>query len=283
MKSASGALIALLNSQQFLMADLLTITTIGGAIYRYTSADVDLSVGGNLFSASGVRFKRGTTRTVIGIEVDTLDLTLYASATDMLGALPILAALNNGGLDGAAVKLERVFMATFGDTSAGTVVLFAGRVAECQFGRTEARLSVKSDLEILNIKMPRNLYAPNCIHTLFDAGCGLSKGGFGVAGTTIAGGTKTVIPCSLIQAAGYFDQGTITFTSGANAGVTRNIKSYAVGSVTLNYPLSNAPGIGDAFTAWPGCDKTQATCAAKFGNLANFRGFPYIPTPETAL
>jgi hypothetical protein len=27
----------------------------------------------------------------------------------------------------------------------------------------------------------------------------------------------------------------------------------------------------------PGCDLRAATCAAKFGNLANFGGFPEIP------
>ena len=31
------------------------------------------------------------------------------------------------------------------------------------------------------------------------------------------------------------------------------------------------------FTAYPGCDKTQATCSSsKFSNLVNFEGFPYV-------
>ena len=34
---------------------------------------------------------------------------------------------------------------------------------------------------------------------------------------------------------------------------------------------------GDAFEAYPGCDHTLATCAAKFGNQLNYGGFPYIP------
>jgi hypothetical protein len=38
------------------------------------------------------------------------------------------------------------------------------------------------------------------------------------------------------------------------------------------------------FTAYPGCDKTQTTCASnKFSNLVNFEGFPYVPAPETAI
>ena len=265
------------------MADLLTLTTLGGVDYRYTSAGIDLSYGGNLYSSGDVQFVRNRTRTLIGIEVDTLSLTLQASASNLVGGIPVLQALHNGGMDGATVKLERVFMATWGDTSAGTVLLFQGVVAESEFGRTEARLTVKSALELLNIKMPRNLYTPNCIHTLFDSGCGLNKASFGVVGSISAGSTTRLLNCTLAQAAGWFDQGTITFTSGLNNGVSRNIQSYTSGQIVLNYPLSIAPGTGDGFTAYPGDDKTQSPCANKFNNIVSFRGFPYIPTNETAL
>jgi uncharacterized phage protein (TIGR02218 family) len=35
--------------------------------------------------------------------------------------------------------------------------------------------------------------------------------------------------------------------------------------------------IGDAFTVTAGCDKSFATCRARFANTDNFRGFPQIP------
>lgn len=285
MKSASTALIALLAGNQFVMADLLTLTTIGGSVYRYTSADIDLTVGANTFlsAACGVMFKRGRTRVVIGVEVDTLEVTFQASATGQLLGTSFLAAVHNGALDGARLKLERVFMPTWGDTSAGTLVLFSGRVAESSFSRTEARVTVKSDLELLNIKMPRNLYQPACVHTLFDSGCGLSKSGHAVTGIVLNSSTALVVNCNHGQAAGYFDRGVVSFTGGANAGVTRNVKSYTPGVLSLNYPLPHVPVYGDTISVYPGCDKKQATCSGKFGNVASFRGFPYIPTPETAL
>jgi uncharacterized phage protein (TIGR02218 family) len=40
---------------------------------------------------------------------------------------------------------------------------------------------------------------------------------------------------------------------------------------------------GDAFTIRAGCDKRLATCAAKFGNVANFRGFPHIPGADAVI
>ena len=78
--------------------------------------------------------------------------------------------------------------------------------------------------------------------------------------------------------------GQILFTSGANAGLLKAVKSYAGQFFTFNSPLPFVPNAGDLFTAYPGCDKTQATCSSsKFNNLVNFEGFPYVPAPETAI
>jgi uncharacterized phage protein (TIGR02218 family) len=61
------------------------------------------------------------------------------------------------------------------------------------------------------------------------------------------------------------------------------VKSVVVGaSLILMYPLPAAPATGDAFTVYAGCDHTPATCSARFANLANFRGFPYVPPPQIA-
>lgn len=285
MKSASSALTALLNSSQtFVMADLYTITLVGGFVVRYTDAGSDLTVGGNVFSSSGPIITRTRTRTVIGVEVDSLNLTLTAQSQHLLNGASWLAAIRAGALDGGRVLLERVFMPSWGDTSAGSLILFGGRVAGVELGRTEAKITVKSDLELLNIKMPRNLYQPSCPNALFDAGCGLAKSAWAVSGSVTTGGDKRVIGASALnQGGGWFDQGTIAFSSGVNAGVTRSVRAYVPGSVTLALPLVSPCSAGDAFTIYPGCDKTQATCSAKFSNLPNFRGFPFVPVPESVV
>lgn len=40
---------------------------------------------------------------------------------------------------------------------------------------------------------------------------------------------------------------------------------------------------GDDFTVRAGCDKRIETCAGRFANVANFRGFPHIPGQDTLL
>jgi len=41
--------------------------------------------------------------------------------------------------------------------------------------------------------------------------------------------------------------------------------------------------VGDQFQLLPGCDRTISTCGSVFNNAVHFGGFPYIPTPETAV
>jgi uncharacterized phage protein (TIGR02218 family) len=163
------------------------------------------------------------------------------------------------------------------------VLLFKGRLGNVdQIGRTTAKLTVNSDLVLLDIDMPRNVYQPTCLHALYDSGCTLVKNAFGTNGTAASGSTASVINWS--GASSVYQQGSITFTSGVNAGVTANVNSVAAGtSLTLGYPLQSPPAPADTFTVYQGCDHTPGTCQSKFNNLANFRGFPYVPPPQMAI
>ncbi len=283
MKTASANLIAMLNGagNALVMADCYTLTLLGGQVLRYTDFDLDLMLGGALYISSGIKFKRSRIRWIAGLEVDTLDLTLYANPTDTVNGVPFLRQVKGGILDGATIRLDRAYM-IIGSTVAEGLQLFSGRVAEVQTGRTEARLKVKSWLELLNVKMPRNQYQAGCGNTLFDGMCGLSKAALAVAGTVSGPSTATWFTSALAQAASWFDLGTVTFTSGANSGISRTVRAFAGGAFAFNLPWPNVPQLGDTFTAYPGCDKQLVTCTSKFANAPKFRGEPFIPIPETA-
>jgi uncharacterized phage protein (TIGR02218 family) len=53
-------------------------------------------------------------------------------------------------------------------------------------------------------------------------------------------------------------------------------------TLTLWQRAPSAVEAGDGFTVTAGCDKTLATCKAKFDNVANFRGFPHMPGNDRA-
>lgn len=283
MRTASANLLTMLNgsANALVMADCYTITLLGGQVLRYTDFDLDLTLNGSTYSSSGVKFKRSRVRLVSGLEVDTLDLTLYANPTDTVNGVAFLQQIKGGLLDGAVIRLDRAYM-YIGSVTAEGLQLFSGRVAEVQTGRTEARLKVKSWLELLNIKMPRNQYQAGCGNTLFDGMCGLSKAALAVAGTVSGASSGTWFPSALAQAAGYFDLGTVTFTNGTNIGISRTVRAFAGGAFAFNLPWPNVPLLGDTFTAYPGCDKQLVTCKTKFANGTKFRGEPFIPIPETA-
>ena len=94
------------------------------------------------------------------------------------------------------------------------------------------------------------------------------------------GVTASGIPWS--GASDAYAQGTLVFTTGANLAVSAGIRSAGAGLLTLAAPLRVVPAPGDTFTAYQGCDHTLATCGSKFNNTAHFRGFPFVPVPETA-
>jgi uncharacterized phage protein (TIGR02218 family) len=297
MKNASPALIALLNSQTFLMADLLTINLVSGGSLYYCNWEHDLVVNGNTYLSGDVQFTRTKSSCKIGVNVDSMTITLYAQPQNLMLGLPVMAQIKNGLLDSAQIKIDRVFMAAPGVTAAGSVSIFSGRLTTVTAGRSEATLTVANELVLLNVQLPRNMYQPSCLHTLFDddmlqqgqapTGCKLIKANFASATEVAAASSTTVFTASISGLnAPWFDNGYISFSGGANSGYVRTIKSGThVGSVwtfTLTSPLPFIPVGGDPFTAYPGCDHTQATCTGKFNNVVNFRGFPYVPVPETA-
>ena len=291
MKPASSALIAYLNAaraapdMQLLFADTFTFTLRSGLILAYTNVDVTFTYSGVAYLANSVLIDGLRYKASVGLEVDQQQITVSALATDTItGGAPFLQALRDGAFDGCEVERARVFFSDrIGGTAVGAVTLFKGRLGTVdQIGRTSAKLTVNSDLVLLDIDMPRNIYQPTCLHTLYDSGCSLIKNAFGTNGSVGAGSTAAVINWSGANA--NFQQGSITFTSGVNTGVNANVNAVAAGaSLTLGYPLQSTPAPGDAFTVYYGCDHTPGTCQSKFNNLANFRGFPYVPPPQMAV
>jgi len=296
MKPASLELLALLETRQFYVADLYTFTLAGGGVLRYCSGDQTVMANGFTYSAGGTTgpyFDRQDNKAKchwkIGVEVDTLVFDVLPGTATVLGE-PFLQAVHAGQFDGAEVVLERAFMPSYGDTSRGTIVYFVGRVAEIDAGRSIATFSVNSHLELLNLQLPRNLFQSGCVNNLGDAACGVSLASYGVAGsvTSVANAANSVSATTVGgQAAGYFQLGKIRFTSGGNAGLTRSIASYdqTNGALVFVSPFPVAPAQGDAFQIFPGCDKTYSGSngCPKFNNVARFKGFPFVPVPETAV
>lgn len=287
MKALTEQLQTLLASGCFIMADLFTITLIDNTIFRYTSLDVDLVWSGYPYSSSGLLIKRGSCSWKNDLSVDRMDLEIYPQdvAATFYQGKTFLSACRMGAFDGAVVRLDRAFLPVGTLTITGIVTLFIGRIGEITLDRTSAKMPVNSFLELLNVNMPRNIYEASCGRNLYDAGCGLIQATYTTAGTV--DGTPpdlNTVPVTVRKASNYYDNGVLTFTSGALTGLSVTVQSYPITAVNLFSPLPVLPANGDGITLSAGCDKTMAMCSSsKFNNLSHFRGFPFIPVVEAAV
>ncbi len=288
MKSTTSAVLAAIAAARgavdapLSFAECFTFTLATGTALTWTNVDEPVTYNGATFSSTGPLVQGLKYKASVGLEVDKQQITIAARPTDLISGAPALQAIRDGAFDGASVQRDRVFLTAIGGSAIGGVTLFHGRVSTVdQVGRTQAQITVASDLVILDYDMPRNLYSATCVHTLYDSGCGVIRGTYSASGTVGSGSSASLINTS--AAALGHAQGSLVFTSGVNANVKATVKSVVNGtSLTLMYPLPAPPGVGDAFNVAFGCDHTRGTCQAKFANLANFRGFPFIPPPQIA-
>lgn len=382
------------------MCDLYTFQLVDGTVFYVTTFDVPIFYQGHIFECTPL-VNRSKIRVQLGMQVATVEIDLQADPTMQVGVVPtpILTALNQGKFDAALVLIDRMYMPSVGDTSLGTIRRFAGTVGPVSnLGRSSANLTINGLTELLNLPLPGIVFQPGCSHTLFDAGCTLSKAAFTFTGTCGAGGNVISFPTSLnttsfpgplaaptntpalghvnppsgvnlpattyyvrqtyigaggeslpgpeasitcpantlltvasppsgagvtgwnsyvwvspgdeqlqndgaigigtnwqefptgitagiqvptTEQSGYFAQGQVKFTSGANAGESRMVIAWeiiaGVGWLTVVPGLPAAPANGDAISATAGCNKTQTTCQKKFNNLIHIKAFPYTP------
>lgn len=278
MKAATYALTNFLRSSAaFIFAELYTVTLVSGTVIRWTNGPASITYNGNTYTALGPLISRSRAKVTSKLEVSTMTVELKGAV--LIGSTPLPAAASNGTFDGARINVVKLVMPTYGDTSLGHVEVFTGRVSSVEPSYSAVRLTVKSELETLNVAWPRNLIQPGCTNTLYGPGCDVNRAAYQVSGFP-SSGTLNTVTAALGKPAGWFDLGVITFTSGALIGIQRTVKSWDGSTATLSLPLPVSP-VGCAFVIVPGCDKTKTTCSNKFQNLAHFRGCPFVPKPES--
>lgn len=284
---------ALLATSQFVYADCFTIIPVVGSPLRYTSVQRRMSivpigeVGRQIYTAdigiSGLRVKNN-----LGVEVDEQQIEIFYPDTPIYQAsLTWAQALLLGRLDGAKIRRDRYFAVDEFSPWMGGCPMFTGLVSNVdKAGRQSATVNVKSDLILLNINAPRDMWETNCKYILGSPGCGINIETLAVLGTVSTSPSRTVIPWTS-SAAGYA-QGKIHITNNDTVTRVRTIARADAANLYLAYPLDFTPPVGLEFTAYPGCPRTiDATYGCpRFWGAAwkdHFGGFPYVPVAETAI
>lgn len=152
----------------------------------------------------------------------------------------------------------------------GTVGAVSGEA-----GRFNAEL-VSRKAELAVDRMPRT--SPTCRARFCGPGCGLSAARFTheavlTASDPAAGQVSVVTSVADADLAG----GTLRWLEGPAAGLTCGIAEAAGGTLVLEDTVDPGTTPGLRVELREGCDRTLATCAARFGNAANFQGEPFLP------
>ena len=210
----------------------------------------------------------------LGLAVDSSELS-GALADDTLNEADLAA----GRYDAALVEL---WLADWTEPNL-RILLARGTLGEVSREGAAFTAELRGLSERLSQDSGR-LYTVTCSADLGDARCkiDLSDARFRGTGVVLALNATSAFRAGGLDVFldGWFTAGKLTFTSGANSGLSVEVKEHRkTGAVTLNLwqAMPEPVAVGDTFTATAGCDKRFQTCHDRFNNVVNFRGFPHIP------
>lgn len=280
MKNLSPALQSHLDDGTTTLSWCWRISRSDGVALGFTDHDRALAFDGTAFEPES-GFAASEIRAGSDLAVDAQDATGVLTS-DRITETDIL----DGRWDNAAVELWRV---NWADTSQ-RVLLRRGAVGQIRRGRMAFVAEVRSLAHVLGQTVGRTFQA-GCDARLGDARCSIDLEDAIYRGTGIVTDLlrdRAFMASGLSEFdAGWFTSGTLTWTSGANAGRITEVLAHGLDGSIATLTLLEAPvravAEGDGFIARAGCDKRIATCSVKFANTANFRGFPNIPGQDAVL
>ncbi len=274
MRPIPSALQAKLDSGVTTLARCWILTRRDGAVMGFTDHDRDLVLGG-VTCRAGTGFTSSEAAGRFDLSVDGAEIS-GALADDSLTDADLAA----GRYDAAQVE---TWLVDWSDPSLN-VLTARGTLGEVRREGQAFVAELRGLADLLSQESGR-LYTAKCGADLGDAKCKVDltvPALRGAGAVSVVEGTSIFVASGLDGFAdGLFSAGRLTWSSGANNGLAIEIKEHRLvaghARLTLWQAMPEPIVAGDAFTVTAGCDKSFATCRARFANTDNFRGFPLIP------
>lgn len=274
MRTIPPALQAKLDSGVTMLAHGWIVTRRDGVVFGFTDHDSDLVIDG-VTCRAGTGFTASEATSRFGLAIDGAEIS---------GALAD-ASLNESDL--AAGRYDAADIVTWlVDWSEPSlkVLTARGTLGEVRREGQAFTAELRGLADLLSQESGR-LYTARCNADLGDIRCraDLTNPAWHGAGVVVSIDATGGIVVSGLDgfADGLFSAGRLTWTEGANAGSSIEIKLHRADAghvrLALWQAMAEPIAVGDAFTLTTGCDKRFATCRDRFVNAVNFRGFPQIP------
>ncbi|GGD93690.1 hypothetical protein GCM10011390_10560 [Aureimonas endophytica] len=257
------------------------LTRRDGTVLGFTDHDEALAFDGTVFeAASGLSASEAEAE--LGLAAGTREVSGALSSTS-IAEKDILA----GRYDGAEVE---TFLVNWSAPEQHLLVDKA-ELGEVKRGDSAFTAELRGLASRLDRRRGR-LYRRRCDAQFGDAGCGIDTARADLFLDAVVSGIEEA-GAAILAPAGPVDpalyaQGRVSWRSGEGAGLSSDIAGLqllAGGAIRL-VPLGGLSGgqaPGDAARLHAGCDKSFATCRARFANGLNFRGFPHLPGNDRAL
>ena len=274
MRAYTGDIVTRLAREALNVCHILDVTSRDGTIEkRWTDHDADIVEGGNTYSAAH-GFSRTAIETKSDLSVGGFDIRVHPDAISSL-------EIDTGRLDYANAILRLV---DYTAPDAGAIELFRGilgevTIADDGFYVVEVRGHTQRLAQNIG-----ELYSTTCRADLGDGACAVNLAPFRVTGTIIRALSRAIFDVTIsgTPATGYLNLGVLKWTSGRNASLAYEVRSWDAGTNRLILYLPAAAEVlpGDEFEVTPGCDKQFSTCRDQFDNAVNFQGEPFIPSAQ---
>lgn len=269
--TVSAPISALLIRGSHRFATTWRIDRADGVTFRFTDHNRSLLVDGDLYTPAG-GFNASARDRQEGLSPQNLE------ATGVITDDAITEADLRGGKYRRAVVTERLLDWKY--PWVGDVVRNSYLIRETTWDGEKWQGAIESLLAKLQTSVG-DTYERRCRwQRLGDSDCGVNLAPFTVTGSvaSVVTARKKITTAVTSQADGYFDDGRLVWTSGANDGLVSDVKAYLqVGTITLHVETPLAIAVGATFSLVPGCDRQESTCKNRFVNFPNFGGFPHIP------
>jgi uncharacterized phage protein (TIGR02218 family) len=204
-----------------------------------------------------------------GFDADTLDVA-GALTSDAISAADLMA----GRWDSAAVS---IFMVDWQNPDGERVPLARGELGEVSTQGGGFSAELRGPTALLDRPVVEQT-SPECRAQLGDKRCRIDMASkVRVTRITAVPEEDQVQVADAAPAPNAYGYGRLRWLGGRNSGLESSIVSSAGNRLTLREGSVYPAGPGDLVEISEGCDKSFATCVARFANAVNFRGEPHLP------
>lgn len=204
-------------------------------------------------------------------QIKKQEITIRLPLTDPTGRLLISTPFG----DAIGLTITEAYpLESLDPSTPFTKALWTGTVGGSRVKDEVIEVTVENIFASLQKTGNRARYSKMCRHSLYGRGCNVNLADHW------APITVTIVSRDVVTVPGIEGRELSEFVGGIieKDGIPYYILSASTPTGTWKFRLDRPflEGTGSATMA-PGCNRSQEVCHARFNNLANFGGFPYIP------